>query len=479
MKVLYEITLLPDTIMLSAREVTPPQVKPKRNLSAFRWHLAALPLAPFPRASTARSNIGTKGIPFGARDPNAAVVCALGTSYSRDSPAPYKWSWQDDTEPAAILELDASLLSVASSIQDLTAALHNAAASAPSRASITIPSRSLLMSTAQRVLSQRETKHGEACSVADAARFLEAYGTVSQGTLAAVVANTASDIVTAVHYDTRPRLVALVLAKVCSLPNAVANTDRTSTSLQSATARDLVDLLWVLSELQQEELPWEARTTAMAATAPEEADIEMAVAADAPYALQRAILACVRNQDFLAPDLCKVVCALGSLCAAPTTGDPQGSSTQRQPTAAAGTGGYGKGFVVDRDLVQALNEEIRYQLTEFNADFEAADLGRLISGMAGLRLGAAVLADEEYRRILMKAVYGKTQSITDKASVDFALSRLLVDDPEARSMHYDSRWTHEELRWLPRRERDKRRILKEGWYRTKWGGWSPGGDGGA
>lgn len=36
------------------------------------------------------------------------------------------------------------------------------------------------------------------------------------------------------------------------------------------------------------------------------------------------------------------------------------------------------------------------------------------------------------------------------------------------------RWTHEELRWLPRRERDKRRIIKEGWYRTKWGGWSPG-----
>ncbi len=36
------------------------------------------------------------------------------------------------------------------------------------------------------------------------------------------------------------------------------------------------------------------------------------------------------------------------------------------------------------------------------------------------------------------------------------------------------RWTHEELHWLPRRERDKRRIIKEGWYRTKWGGWSPG-----
>jgi hypothetical protein len=39
------------------------------------------------------------------------------------------------------------------------------------------------------------------------------------------------------------------------------------------------------------------------------------------------------------------------------------------------------------------------------------------------------------------------------------------------------RWTHEELRWLPRRERDKRRIMSEGWYRTQWGGWAPGGGG--
>jgi hypothetical protein len=37
------------------------------------------------------------------------------------------------------------------------------------------------------------------------------------------------------------------------------------------------------------------------------------------------------------------------------------------------------------------------------------------------------------------------------------------------------RWTHEELSWLPRRERDKRRILKDGWFRTKWSGWAPGG----
>jgi len=28
---------------------------------------------------------------------------------------------------------------------------------------------------------------------------------------------------------------------------------------------------------------------------------------------------------------------------------------------------------------------------------------------------------------------------------------------------------------LPNREKDKRRILSEGWYRTQWGGYSPGG----
>jgi hypothetical protein len=38
----------------------------------------------------------------------------------------------------------------------------------------------------------------------------------------------------------------------------------------------------------------------------------------------------------------------------------------------------------------------------------------------------------------MKAVYGKTRSLVDKAAVDFALSRLM-DDEEARSMHYDTR----------------------------------------
>ncbi|GIL68126.1 hypothetical protein Vafri_21413, partial [Volvox africanus] len=218
--------------MLSAREATPTQVTPKPNLFATRWHLAALPFVPSQRAPTARRNLGTKGLPLGARD-NAAVVSALGTSYSRDAPAPYKWSWQDDAEPGAALELDESLLSSANSIQDLTAALHTAAASAPPRASLTTPSRSLLARTAQRVLSECATEQGEACSVADVARLLEAYGTVSQGTLVAAAVSTVSDSATAVQDDTPPHLVALMLAQVCSLPNASATSDRNLTALQS------------------------------------------------------------------------------------------------------------------------------------------------------------------------------------------------------------------------------------------------------
>ncbi|EFJ42323.1 hypothetical protein VOLCADRAFT_107300, partial [Volvox carteri f. nagariensis] len=211
-----------------------------------------------------------------------------------------------------------------------------------------------------------------------------------------------------------PRLVASVLAHVCSLsavPGSAAGR-AAAAAVHSTSARDLADLLWVLSELPDNELPWESRTVATAAA--------------------------VRSVGPSSPP--------SEAPAVPRSG--------------------GGGFTVDPELVRALGDEIRYQLTEFDADFDAADLGRLISGMAGLWLGPAVAGDEEYRRILMKAVYGKTRSIVDKAAVDFALSRLLLDDPEARSMHYDSRWTHEELRWLPRRERDKRRILKEGWYRT-------------
>jgi hypothetical protein len=167
------------------------------------------------------------------------------------------------------------------------------------------------------------------------------------------------------------------------------------------------------------------------------------------------------------------------------------------------------------------------------SDFSAWDLGRLISGVADLGLPV----DEEFRSWLMKAVYTHLRTIEEKGAVDFALAKLQQGD---RSMHYDPRWvrragqgrptrprapggalpcpgawpgrwwaraarsacrpprqlvdrlpsthcrpraaaprrwTHEELSWLPRRERDKRRILKDGWFRSKWGGWTGQGGG--
>ncbi|GFH13282.1 uncharacterized protein HaLaN_09133, partial [Haematococcus lacustris] len=106
------------------------------------------------------------------------------------------------------------------------------------------------------------------------------------------------------------------------------------------------------------------------------------------------------------------------------------------------------------------------QLTDFSSDFQAADLTRLISGLADMKLGGQISSDLRFK--LMRAVYGKVHSIEDKAGVDFALAKL---DSRESSMHYDTRWTHEELRWLPRRERDKRRIMKETWQRSQWGGW--------
>ncbi|GLC46109.1 hypothetical protein PLESTB_001031500 [Pleodorina starrii] len=469
---------------------TPPQVASTSSRAAYRSHPSAPPRPFLPSSESAgprqtlsggmssgRCSAGT--VARGAR----VVACAVGTSYDRDAPAPYKWSWQDDSEPAAALELDASAVAAASSVQDLTAALRAAAAAAPPRAAITTPSRTLLASAVQGLLARgtAPAPPPPPCSVADAARLLEAYGAVSQGTLVSADANAATSSTAAATADAAQpaRVATSVLSYVCSISAGAATAAASAgpaaaaaaapALVQSAPARDLADLLWALSELQEYDLPWDERSAA--APPP----LEAAVAAEAPAALQRAVLARVRGQDFLAPDLCRVVCALGSLAAA--AAPPSAGGVPPPPAAATAASGRG-GFSPDPEVVAALNEEIRYQLTEFDADFEAADLGRLISGMAGLRLGSAVGADEEYRRVLMKAVYGKTRSLGDKAAVDFALSRLMgTDEPEARSMHFDTRWTHEELRWLPRRERDKRRILKEGWYRTKWGGWSPGGDG--
>lgn len=143
-------------------------------------------------------------------------------------------------------------------------------------------------------------------------------------------------------------------------------------------------------------------------------------------------------QEFYSPDLARLVCAVSSLLEE-----------------------------VPSELSSALLAECEYQLVSFPGDFTAFDLARLTTGLAGLPQAPS----DKLRSALTKAVYVSTRTMEEKGAVDFALARL--DANSAKSMHFDPRWTHEELKWLPRRERDKRRILKDGWFRTRWQGWRP------
>jgi hypothetical protein len=176
-------------------------------------------------------------------------------------------------------------------------------------------------------------------------------------------------------------------------------------------------------------------------------------------------------QDFFGPDLTKMVCAAGTL--ASTTGSSSGGV---DPAAGPPVG-------LDAAWAAAVFKECEYQMVEFSADYSAFDLARMALGLsllADLGAAAAPAADNaatgaawpepsgRLREALLKTVYARTRTIEEKAAVDYALARL--DAKGKRSMHYDPRWTHEELQWLPRRERDKRRILKDGWYRTQWQG---------
>lgn len=142
-----------------------------------------------------------------------------------------------------------------------------------------------------------------------------------------------------------------------------------------------------------------------------------------------------RFEDFLAADLCRLLCAVGCIEQAPPA-----------------------------PWVAAAASEVQFQLTEFLSDFKALDLAQLISGIADLQIPLSA----EFNRVLMKAVYTCVHTIEDKGAVDFALAKL---NAEKKSLLFDPRWTHEELNWLPRRERDKRRIIKQEWQRTQWGGW--------
>jgi hypothetical protein len=212
-------------------------------------------------------------------------------------------------------------------------------------------------------------------------------------------------------------------------------------------------------------------------------------------------------QDLFAPDLARVVCAAGALAR-----NAQGGGGG---AAAASSSSSSSKSALPSTFASALVDEVTYQVTEFAADFGAYDLARLISGLAdltavvateaaagaGAGAGAAAPASstpttdlsfpEQFSRTLMAAVYARTSTIAERGAVDFALAKLNTAQEFAaavaaaaagadggarfarRSLHFDPRWTHEEMSacgWLPRHDRDKRRIIKENWRRTQWTG---------
>lgn len=189
-------------------------------------------------------------------------------------------------------------------------------------------------------------------------------------------------------------------------------------------------------------------------------------------------------EDFYGPDLALLVCGAGSISSSTSSSfDPAGGLRQQHPPGTADEVAPASEQYPEGDLsastssisttqlpvpdgwADAVLAEVQYQVTEFPADLGAFDLARMASGLADLGISPSTQLQDK----LMKAVYMRTRTIEEKGAVDFALAKL--DAKGKKSMHYDPRWTHEELKWLPRRERDKRRILKDGWYRTQWTGW--------
>eukprot|EP00798_Chlamydomonas_sp_ICE-L_P004153 gene4153-14251_t len=148
------------------------------------------------------------------------------------------------------------------------------------------------------------------------------------------------------------------------------------------------------------------------------------------------------EDEFLAPDLAALTCTLGAQ-------SKQG------------------GYEVPETLVNALRDEAYYQLNEFMSDFSGKDIARILIGLADLGVQASGETANDMHYVVMKAVYSQLKTIEDKAAVDFALGKL---DTGKSSLFYDTRWTYEEMGWLPRCERDKRRIINENFERGQWGG---------
>lgn len=187
-------------------------------------------------------------------------------------------------------------------------------------------------------------------------------------------------------------------------------------------------------------------------------------------------------EDFYGPDLALLVCGAGSISISTSSSfDPAGglrqqheagkadevapASEQHPEGSLSASSSSSTQLPVPDGWADAVLSEVQYQVTEFPADLGAFDLARMASGLADLGISPSTQLQDK----LMKAVYMRTRTIEEKGAVDFALAKL--DAKGKKSMHYDPRWTHEELKWLPRRERDKRRIIKDGWYRTQWTGW--------
>lgn len=225
--------------------------------------------------------------------------------------------------------------------------------------------------------------------------------------------------------------------------------------LQDLSTAQLAGLVWSLSNLRH--MPTQQQWQAVLAAAQ------------------------ARLEEFYGPDLATLVCGAGSILSSGNSSfEPEGgvrvqlakvgaaAAEASGQTDAAGDGDSSSStsqLVVPAGFADAVLAEVQYQITEFPADLGAFDLARLASGLADLGISpTAALQDR-----LMKAVYMRTRTIEEKGAVDFALAKL--DAKGKKSMHYDPRWTHEELKWLPRRERDKRRLIKEGWYRTQWTGY--------
>jgi len=201
----------------------------------------------------------------------------------------------------------------------------------------------------------------------------------------------------------------------------------------------------VLSSAQLAEALWSLSNLACLESGPE-----------ATEAIGRLLKAAKQQlQDFFGPNLAKMVCAAGTL-AASGDGAPPGSPAA-PGSAAAGAAALG----LDAAWATSVLEECEYQLVEFSADFEAFDLARMALGLSLVSdLGAAGSGggggsgtpwpepSSRLRDALLKTVYARTRTIEEKAAVDYSLARL--DAKGKRSMHYDPRWTHEELNWLPR-----------------------------